>query len=149
MTSPSPSGAPTGMGALLMSVHKKGAADDSGQGADMDQDSAPSSPYEIPAPDGFQPPDGTEPGRKFDVTMKVHMDQNGMICIDSIEGISTGQEADDDETQDEPPEPEDETSQAGEGQPGEQEDDSGPPSVSKSAGKAASNFKAAFKKMRS
>lgn len=45
--------------------------------------------YSIDIPDGFEPPDGLEPGQPFDATVRVRMDENGKLCIDSINGIKT------------------------------------------------------------
>ncbi len=77
--------------------------DDSG---DMqgDQGDTPSSPYMIPIPEGFQVPDGMDPGRKFDVTMKVELSADGQsLKIDEIEGVPTdASESEDTQEQEEP-----------------------------------------------
>lgn len=45
--------------------------------------------YSIKMPEGYQPPDGTEPGQGFDATVRAHIDDDGMLCIDSVDGIPT------------------------------------------------------------
>lgn len=59
--------------------------DDQGGGGQPESEQG----YSIKMPEGYQPPDGTEPGQGFDATVRAHVDDDGMLCIDSVDGIPT------------------------------------------------------------
>ena len=58
-------------------------------GDEMPDGSEADAGYSIKMPEGYQPPDGTNPGQGFDATIRAHVDDDGMLCIDSVDGIPT------------------------------------------------------------
>lgn len=49
--------------------------------------------YEIPVPDGYEPPNGSDPSKAFDTVCKVKLGENGTLRILSIDGIATDEES--------------------------------------------------------
>jgi len=78
--------------AMLLALKPKGGepdADEMGGPSDMDADNAAESNFDISMPDGFKVPDGKEPGMMFDSVVKIHVTDDGKLCIDEIEGVPT------------------------------------------------------------
>lgn len=118
--------------AILLGLHKKGAAapgpDDQAPMPDNQDDSAgpmDQAPpdddmgYKIKVPEGFQPPEGTEDGQDFEMTVKARM-EGDHLCIDQVNGIPT--HAGGDEEAQEPAEEQEE----GDGEEGPDEGQEGP-----------------------
>jgi len=53
-------------------------------------DTAPAAAKEIefPAPKGFSPPEESTPGQPFEVMASVRMKENGMLCLEAVDGVS-------------------------------------------------------------
>ena len=56
----------------------------------------PPAPKEIEfqAPKGFSPPEDSAPGQSFEVMATVKMKDNGMLCLEAIDGVSVYPEED-------------------------------------------------------
>jgi hypothetical protein len=50
----------------------------------------PATPKEIefPAPKGFSPPEDSTPGQPFEVMATVRMKDNGMLCLEAVDGVA-------------------------------------------------------------
>jgi len=57
-------------------------------------DPAPAAAKEIEfqAPKGFSPPEDSTPGQPFEVMASVRMKENGMLCLEAIDGVSVSPE---------------------------------------------------------
>lgn len=85
--------------ALMIGMGKPDADEKMPDTPDEPEDQGEDKNYSITPPDGFEPPDDVQGSDQFDATIRCHM-EDGMIVIDSINGIKTkeGDESEGQET---------------------------------------------------
>lgn len=49
---------------------------------------------EFPAPEGFAPPENSEPGNPFEVLATIRQKENGMLCLEALDGAPVSPEED-------------------------------------------------------
>lgn len=57
--------------------------------------------YKITLPDTYPLPDGMEPGGKWDATVSLRMEEDGSVCVESVDGVplKEGEKAEPEETE--------------------------------------------------
>lgn len=54
---------------------------------------------EFEAPEGFAPPEDSEPGKPFEVLATIRMKEDGKLCLEALDGAPVGEKYADKETE--------------------------------------------------